>query len=172
MKPRKTPAAVLDRLASRVEELGEARHRSFVDSVVPQRAACERHGWSPEGPRPASDHWDAIASLCPACTAERRRAEREAEAPETITLDVYAGSLREQKAWQESRALREQAGHIFSGSTVEREALRVIDELRADEMALLRETPASRRRTHRDHWGRKLRVHTQRYEPHPARAGD
>jgi hypothetical protein len=56
------------------------------------------------------------------------------------------------------------------GSTLEREALRAIDDERAIEKAVLRETADDRRRANARHWGRKLGVYTQQYERHPARS--
>lgn len=172
MKPQRTPAAVLHRLASKVEETQEQRHRQRLDAMFPPRPACERHGWSPPGP--GSDNWGAIGSLCPACRSERREAEREQEMPETVTLDVQLPPALE-KAWSEHRNLREQAGDVLGGSTIESEMLRAIDEERALEVALLKDTADDRRRYNADYWRRRMhgthRGRTQMYERHPARAG-
>jgi hypothetical protein len=170
VKPRKTQFAVLDRLAKRIEEHGEQRHREHLARIAPVvRPACTRHGWHPPGP--GTLNMDALASLCPLCRAERQQAEREAEAPEVQTLDVFGGSVREQQAWAEHLDRRARNGELLPGSVGEIEALGVINEARAEEEAALRETAADRRRYHAEHWGRKFRVHTQRYQPHPARAG-
>jgi len=173
VKPTRTPAALLNRLAARVEEIGEQRHRRRLAEMFPTPPACPRHGWSAPGPGLIDPQ--ALASLCPACREERRRAQREAEAPEAVTLDLYAGDMRLQRAWAEHVKLREEAGDILGGSTMERELLLVLDEERRDEIALLRETPADRRRHNETYWRRRmLGVHTrapQQYECHPARAG-
>jgi hypothetical protein len=172
MKPARTPAALLDRLASQVEELGEQRHRQRLAEMFPPRPACERHGWVPER-GPGLIDATALASLCPACRSERKQAEREAEMPEVVTLDLYGGDLRAQKLWADARDAMERAGHVLGGSAMERELLRTIDDERRLEVAALRETADDRRRYSREHWGRKMRVHRrQQYTPHPARAGE
>ena len=172
MKPARTPFAVLDRLASRIEEIGEERHRAYVDSVVPPRAACQRHGWSPSGP--GSNNWDALASLCPGCYEERRERDREQETPETRTIEVnpFAGSLYAQREWERHKQLRMAAGEVLPNTPAETEAIRWLDNARHDEQLDLKESASDRRRTHEAHWGRRMGVYRrQSYVPHPARAG-
>ena len=115
-----------------------------------------------------------LQSLCPYCRDERQRKQRESEAPEVQVLDVYGGSARQQLLWAEARAQREQAGEVFSGSTLEREALRAIDEQREIEKIDLAETADDRRRANAEHWGRRLGVYApgRKYQPHPAKAGE
>jgi hypothetical protein len=153
-----------------VEEIQERRHREGLAQMFPPRPACERHGWYPER-GPGLVDASALASLCPACRAERRLTEREAEIPETVTLDRYTTSPLAAKLWDKQLDMRAQMGELLPGSAAEREALHVVDEARRDEIYELKLTPAHRRRIHREHWGRKLRVHRQTYTPHPARAG-
>jgi hypothetical protein len=172
VKPTRTPAAVLNRLAARIEEIGEERHRRRLAEMFPAPPACPHHGWSPPGPGLIDA--TALSSLCPGCREERRRAQREAEAPEVVTLEVRLPPAID-KAWRESLLQCERAGHVLPGSTIEREALQVIDEGRREETALLQETPEDRRRGNATYWRRRMSgVHTraaQTYEPHPARAG-
>jgi hypothetical protein len=163
VKPKRTLDAVLRKLA----EVGAAHDREVVQRLVPiQRYACERHGWHPSGP--GSLNMDALASLCPSCIDERKQKQREEEAPEVHTLDVYGGDERAKKLWQDSCDARERAGQILGGSAAEREIVRAIDDARRDELYELKLTRSDRRRSH---WGRKLRVHTQTYEPPPIKAG-
>ena len=171
MKPTRTPAALLHRLATRAEELSEERHREHLARVAPVvRYDCEEHRWHVPGP--GTIDRPAMKSLCPFCRRERKRIEREQEAPEVVTLDWYGTSPLATKLWDKQLDERARMGELLPGSAAEREALRVVDDARADEIYELKLTPADRRRIHREHWGRKLRVHgRETYTPHPARAG-
>jgi hypothetical protein len=160
--------------AARLEQL-EAE-REVLQRLAPiQRPACPEHGWHPPGP--GTNNYSALASLCPYCREERKRAEREAAAPEVKTIDF--GKLPEgsvaAKLWDEARDMQARAGLVVAGSALEREILRTIDSDRADDLHELREIAADRRRANEAHWQRQLgwrgRRRKQKYEPHPARAG-
>jgi len=169
-KPSRTTAAKLERLEAE-------RDRAVVNARAgPIRPACERHGWTPEGGL-RSNNFSAVASLCPGCREERKKAEREAAAPEVRYIDFSSlpeGSTAA-KAWAAAKEAQAKAGIAVAGSTVERELLRAIDDDRADELYELRRTPADRHQANRDYRRSKLgdsrRRHAQEYVPHPARAG-
>jgi hypothetical protein len=164
------PKRTIRELLLRLEQLGEEKHRASVEKLAPSiRYACERHGWHPAGP--GSAHVESLGSLCPSCIGERREAERKAAAPEIHTIGLYDGGPVAQKYWQEQRNRREQAGEVLGSSAAEKEICRFLDDARTEFEYELRETPISRRRTHADYWARRMRVQTQRYQPHPARAG-
>jgi hypothetical protein len=113
----RAPTRTLTSVLQKLEEIGEARHRAFVDSQVAPRFACQRHNWSPAAPRPMSDNFAAIGSLCPACYGERRKRERDQETPEIRAVEVnpYAGSLYAQRAWEQHREARMAAGRCCRG---------------------------------------------------------
>jgi hypothetical protein len=169
LKPRRTLSSVIARL----EEIGRERQREAVEKLSPiRRFACEKHAWSPSGP--GSTNWWAIGSLCPSCQGDRKRREREAEAPEVHTLDLWNGGPLASKLWQAQRDRLKRQDHVLAGSAAEREIVRTIDDLRADALYDLRQTAADRRRLLAEHWQRRLRrgrKPPQRYERHPARAG-
>jgi hypothetical protein len=111
--PQRTPRWVLERL----EEVEAKHHRDEVKRLanLPPRAACEKHGWSPEGGC-KSNNWSAIASLCPHCRTERRRAEKEAEQPEMRTIDfaqLPVGSLAS-KLWERAQERQAAARGVTS----------------------------------------------------------
>jgi len=171
-QPSRTSKWVLERL----EEAEDRHHRSEVRRLagLPPRVACERHGWSPEG-GVRTNNWAAVASLCPYCREARRKAEREAAAPEVRHIDFGAlppGSLAA-RLWDEAREAQAKAGIIVAGSPEEREILRTLDAERDDEEYELRQSAQDRRRSHEDHWRRRYggRSRAQQYVPHPARAG-
>jgi len=166
VKPQRTSVEELERLEAE-------RHRDAVQRLAPiERPACARHGWHPPGP--GSQNVEALASLCPYCYAESRRTGREEERPETRTveLDIHAGSPYAQRAWEQRLHERVEAGEALAGTTMEREALRWIDNARLDRLDDLPESAEDRRRRSERHWGQRLGVHNgRRYVPHPARAG-
>jgi hypothetical protein len=170
MKPSKTSAALLHCLAGDLEERSEERHREHLARVAPViRYDCEEHSWHVPGPG-TSDR-PAMKSLCPFCRNERKQREAEQAMPEAVTLDWHDNPLAA-KLWDRQLNERARMGELLPGSPAEREALRVVDDARADELYELRLTPSDRRRIHREHWGRKMRVHgRQTYTNHPARAG-
>jgi hypothetical protein len=170
VKPTRTPAALLHRLATRAEELSEERHREHLAVAPIVRYDCEEHRWHVRGP--GTNDRPAMKSLCPFCRTERKPREAEQAMPETVTLHWYEPSPLAAKLWDRQLNERARAGELLPGSPAEREALRVVDDARADELYELKLTPEDRRRIHRDYWGRRLRVHgRQTYTPHPARAG-
>ena len=138
MKPSKTPWGVLSALEARLEQRQEERHRRRLAEMFPPRPACERHGWSPQGPGLIDNA--ALAALCPACRQERKAKERREAAPEAVTLSLYSGGLRAEQLYAEHLRAREQAGFVTPGSSLEREMLRALDEGRRDEVAALKET--------------------------------